>query len=117
MSLVVRQCKPKTVIEAVTATLEFESHLKASAADYNKNQSNESSTANQLIHQLQCLVDTLNQLQQRLEASGLWYPSMPPNLSGRGSCRHTWYRSVSWGHVVCRRCKQEGHYAKGCAST
>jgi len=74
MSLAVRQCKPKTVGEAITATLEFESHLKASVADYSKNQSDESSTANQPIHQLQCLVDTLNQLQQRLanlEASGL----------------------------------------------
>ena len=51
-----------------------------------------------------------------LEASSLQYPTMPINLSEHGRHRRTQDRCVSGGCVVCQRCKQQGHYAKGCAS-
>ena len=119
ISFAVRQRKPQTIRQAVTATLEFESYLRTNDTDQSKHQSSEPTVINdQPLHQLQCVVDTLHQLQRRLadlEADAV--PAPPQTPTRRNEHPLVYKRKASWGRgIICRKCKQPGHYARGCAS-
>ena len=117
LSFAVKQRQPQTIREAVDAIIEFESYT---SSDQSRDQSNEPLAKNhQPLHQLQCLNDTLQNLQRRLADLEC---SAPSQLTALPLTRTRWSRrllslnrAISGGHpVTCRKCKHPGHYAIGC---
>ena len=124
VSFGVKQRRPKTVHEAVSSTLELESYLAAkprsesiSHVTVTDEPPAESIQAVQrdMIGAMQKLVERVEKLEM---ATKQRYPigqgprrgmDVPPRQS-RGS---QWN---SGGQIVCRRCHQPGHYARGCAA-
>ena len=128
ISLAVRQRRPKSVREAVHATLEFESYAKvAHSADVcHEVPPTRAASNEQSIHQLQCLTEALQQLHSRLVALEVVSPTElhEPHTKSehnkseqvRQQQSHKQGRHKPRTHtVICRKCKQPGHFARGCA--
>ena len=106
----VKQRKPKTIEAAVGATLELESYLV---------QHSSSSTVapvqvdyvghNNLMDMMSQLLTQMERLEMGIQhdknTDGL--PKTQPDTSGMVFC--------DWEVVVCYRCRQEGHFARGSA--
>ena len=109
ISLAVRQRKPKCVKEAVDVTLEVESYLFSINRDYRASQDENAISANASsetpIQQLESMVEALHNLQLRLAnlEAAIQYPKQS-QLEDKSD--HT---------TICYRCKQPGHFARGCA--
>ena len=107
----VRQRQPKTVVEAVSATLEMESYLQpkpSRIAQVELEPETESVMAS-IQCQQKALLGALDKVMERLERleAKCQEQSKVPSRAPSGSNRKV---------VVCRKCYQEGHYARGCAS-
>ena len=119
ISFGVKQKCPKTLHEAVSATLEFESYLikpRPSSSSINNN-----SSSTEVIAGVQKSQETMMQMLSKmmdrldkLEAA----QSTPPHRRPTTPCQDTRQRSTKTGKktVVCLKCGNEGHYAKGCAT-
>ena len=131
----VRQRVPKTIDDAVAATLELQAHLSLSNTTVQQAGSCELPVAavnpsppsrpDRTTALLEQLVSRMEKLQT--EVSTQQYQSTAPHQQrhpSRGQPRYqTRYRQSSpqlrrqeRGTVICYRCGQEGHYARGCAS-
>ena len=115
----VRQKQPKTIDTAVTATLELQSHLRlatrslppapeAALAGVTKSPPNRCDRA----------ADVLEQLASRMEQLEIQLSSVTAKQDEivRRKYSRRPEQSRQREPVVCRRCGQEGHYARGCAS-
>ena len=109
----VRQRQPKTLMEAVSGTIEMESYLQPKPtriAQVEPEPAAESVIA-AIQNQQTALLGALDKVMERLEkleAKAQEPPKGPP-AAPRGSSGR---RPV----IVCRKCHREGHYARGCAS-
>ena len=109
----VRQRQPKTLMEAVSGTIEMESYLQpkpSRIAQVELEPATESVIA-AIQHQQTALLGALDKVVEcleKLEAKTQEPPKGPP-AAPRGSSGR---RPV----IVCRKCHREGHYARGCAS-
>ena len=111
ISLIVRQCKPKCIKEAVDVTLEVESYLFSinygSCRSQNECETSTSVSSEAPILQLESIVEGLQNLQLRLV-----------NLEAAVQCfTQCQLKDKSDHTIVCYRCKQPGHYSRGCASS
>ena len=108
----VRQKRPTTLIEAVSATIEMESYLKPKAshvAQVEPEQAHPDAVIAAVQHKQDAIMGMLENIMSRLE---------------KLEARTNEGRSASAGNpeprarrpVVCHNCKQEGHYARGCAA-
>ena len=117
----IRQKEPVTIDTTVTATLELQSHLNLANAGLQ--------TANLLItavmqrdHTAQLLEQLVSCMEkQQTELSTQYYlfptgpPTQPPSGRSHYQPRQRPPQLQMRGPVVCYRCGQEGHYARGCA--
>ena len=109
----VRQRQPKTLMEAVSGTIEMESYLQpkpSRIAQVEPEPAAESVIA-AIQNQQTALLGALDKVMEhleKLEAKAQEPPKGPP-AAPRGSSGR---RPV----IVCRKCHREGHYARGCAS-
>ena len=114
-----RQKQPKTIDTAVTATLELQSHLRlatrslppapeAAVAGVTKSPPNRCDRT----------ADVLEQLASRMEQLEIQLSSLTAKQDEivRRKYSRRPEQSRQREPVVCRRCGQEGHYARGCAS-
>ena len=113
ISFAVKQRKPRSVREAVSATMEFESYLPKEAVRQVKQQPAATTVSNEQGIQREVLV-ALQQVQSRLEKletastnATQWNAEQRPPRRVSDRARDQ--------VVICRRCKQPGHYARGCA--
>ena len=103
VAIAIRQRHPKTITEAVQATIELETYLPARESQDSSDLSIEVGSLDtqivpNLISNEQSLVGTIGELVSRIKAL-------------EGMLNYT--SSMS---VMCRKCGQPGHYARGCAS-
>ena len=132
----VKQKRPKTVDEAVAATLEMESYLMpvsinierrvnqvdvdspiAEADDLTVAATGNASHQGELYHTMKKLLERVENIEARLasgESSSLSQqrrakPSAHSRTSSSGSSRQS-------QAVICRKCGKEGHFAYGCAA-
>ena len=105
----------KCVREAVCATLEAESHLITHHSNNHQKQHNEllredkppATTATDThLQQLERMANALKDIQLKIVNCEIT-PSAIRESQLKVTSHHT---------IVCRKCKQMGHYAKGCAS-
>ena len=103
----VRQRQPKTLVEAVSATIEMESYLqpKPSQVAQVELESGTESVLASIQCQQKALLNTLDKVVERLEKLEAKSKEQPPSPQGGSNQK-----------VVCRKCHREGHYAQGCAS-
>ena len=122
----VRQKRPETVDAAVAATLEMESYLGPKASHVGQVVAEEeveaaavASKPDPQMELLQKLVVRLDCLEARL-AEGKLLPPESSGQSGGGKREATGNTFGSGrrdrGPIICRKCGQEGHIARGCAS-
>ena len=116
VSLAVKQRKPKCVREAVDAALEVESYLIAWHRYDREKQHNEAVREDRIfttvassthLQQLERIVETLKDIQLRLMNC-----ETTQKTTQQSQSRDTSHQSHT---VICRKCKQMGHYARGCA--
>ena len=114
VSLAVKQRKPKCIREAVDAALELESYLIAWHGHDRERQHNEALredrisdtfASNTHLQQLDRIVETLKDIQLRLVNCEVTQSTM----------QQSQFRDTSHHTIVCRKCKQMGHYTRGCA--
>ena len=119
ISFGVKQKRPKTLDEAVSATLELESYLikphPPSSSTINNSSSTEvvagvQKSQETMVQMLSKMMDRLD----KLEAA----QATPPHRHPTTPCQDTRQRSTKTEKktVVCLKCGNEGHYAKGCAT-
>ena len=109
----VRQQRPKTVVEAVRVTIELESYLPKTddgvthVVQSVEEQAVASIRANQqsLTGVIGKLVDRIERLENQINQGGRGRGSQLPR--GRSDYRQP---------IVCHKCGQPGHYARGCAN-
>ena len=111
VSFSVKQGKPMTVEAAVSATLECESYLikppmSCGAVTPAQVESKDSRTMMDMMMQLMSWMEKLE------EKSFQQQPSVRKGSTGRRPDQ-----VITWEQreVVCYRCRQEGHFARGCA--
>ena len=109
----VRQRQPKTLVEAVSGTIEMESYLqpKPSRIAQVEPEPGTESVIAAIQHQQTALMGALDKVMERLdklEAKTQEPPRRPPVEPRGGTARRP--------TIVCRKCHREGHYARGCAS-
>ena len=116
VSLAVKQRKPKCVREAVDAALEVQSYLIAWHRYDREKQHNEAVREDRIsttvassthLQQLERIVETLKDIQLRLMNC-----ETTQKTTQQSQFRDTSHQSHT---VICRKCKQMGHYARGCA--
>ena len=126
ISFAVRQRRPQSVDEAVTATLELESYSKTGPeriAHVGYEAAAVVATVRD-VHESDRLMDKLTDLLERIEK--LEADSQSAGTESRSGHRRSNERSAGTGlgsghrrlqqsAMVCRKCGQEGHYARGCA--
>ena len=115
----VKQRRPATVNEAVSSTIELESYLSKTLPK-NNSVSHVTDEEDQVVGSVQSvqegLLKTMQKLVERVEKLEMTVPAQhrgfnpQPPRRGRGA---PWNPS---GPIVCRRCLQPGHYARGCAA-
>ena len=122
VALAVRQRRPKSVDEAVSCTLEIESYMRAftNRSHHPVTSVSESTTADTetvgavkakqdaILEMLRTLTTRLDQLERKVtfeEQSRGRLEKVEANSD----------RSYE-GPIVCRKCKKEGHFARGCAA-
>ena len=115
VALGVKQTRPKTLDAAVTATLETESFLPRSNVHHGVSQVEEEkeklpvsgaasgeTSQPSLVRALEQLVERVGQLELKIES--------------RQRDPHRQRPTNNRQPIKCRRCGQEGHYARGCAA-
>jgi len=122
VALAVRQKHPKTVDEAVSSTLEIESYMLTVSnhkphpiSSVDQGSTHVEATVSTVLAKQDKVMDMLRSLNIRMDK--LERVVMSPaeeQLQGRnlkdGNDR------FHEGPIICHRCKQEGHYARGCAA-
>ena len=116
----VKQRRPKTVDEAVRATLEMESYLvpKGRAAQVTEGPTPPEPVAavreqqDAMMTLLQQVVQRMDMLESRFAALQGGTRSTQPPVAGQGANRSS--ANKEQGPVICRRCKKVGHLARGC---
>ena len=126
----VKQKRPKTLDEAVTATLEMESYLVPSSGireisqvdmgelpDVSDEDLTVAATGSgaqfELLRTMKHLVERMERLETRLERNE------EDRLRQSKTLRSDMAPTASDSQrqpIICRRCGQEGHFARGCAS-
>ena len=108
----VRQKRPTTLIEAVSATIEMESYLKpkpSHVAQVEPEQSHADTAIAAVQLKQDAMMGVLENIMARLEKLEAQASEGRPTLVGNSEPR-------AKRPVVCHNCKQEGHYARGCAA-
>lgn len=117
----VKQQRPRTINEAVTATLEMEAYLVpgtgAAVAATNLQEDTQTTGAVQMLARdppewLKQITERLDKLELDLQRR---QPGTRPAARRRSQGRHSEERGDARGPVICWRCHQEGHFARGCA--
>jgi len=108
----VKQRRPSSLVEAVSFTIEMESYLQRPAKVASVT-NEEPSLVSTIQNQQGAIVKTLEDVTclQRLEAT---MQDFPPVETRRPPSQYQGQRNRGQP-VVCHKCKQEGHYARGCA--
>ena len=122
LSFSVRQKQPTTIDDAVTITMELQSHLKLAQSSASPNFSvsavsdkSRQPSSDRTIVLLEQLVSRMERLETELAHSDQGRTQAPlPSPNPRRRYRGRQHRS-SQRPVICHRCGQEGHYARGCA--
>ncbi len=124
----VRQRRPKMLDEAVSSTLELESYSasRPTTARHTALEDQEESPAyvaairsqqDSIVDMLQSFTSRLEQLETRQSAASSHSRPFRNMSGGTGS---KWTNPAPQpprtGPIVCRRCGQEGHFARGCAN-
>ena len=108
----VRQKRPTTLIEAISATIEMESYLKPKAshvAQMEPEQAHPDAVILAVQHKQDAIMGMLENIMSRLEKL-----EVRTNEGRSASASNPEPRARR--PVVCHNCKQEGHYARGCAA-
>ena len=109
----VRQQKPKTVANAVTAALELESYrLAPSRPSPASNSLPEPSFIDAVQTKHAAVIDMMQQLMARMDNLETEVHRSKHSDNGRGRGKGPSGNQK----IVCRRCGIEGHYARGCAA-
>ena len=129
----VKQSRPKTIDDALTATLETEAYVQparsttVSVVDTDKDTdadaevnisatNSDSSKGPPVLSMMKEILERMNRLEARFEQNEGRYDerSSPGNSRPRsGSGSSQYHRRQP---IICRKCKKEGHYARGCAA-
>ena len=107
----VRQKRPATLIEAVSATIEMESYLKpkpTSIAQIEPARPETDTVIATVQHKQDAMMGMLENIMTRLEKLEARMGSGQPQRSENAESR-------TRRPVVCHNCQREGHYARGCA--
>ena len=124
VSFSVKQRRPKSVDEAVTATLEMESYSRTGPGRI-AHVGLEQATVVATVDRSDELVDKLSNLLQRIErleagaqSDGTEFGSGHKGSSERsaGTGLGSGHRRLQQSAVICRKCGLKGHYARGCAA-
>ena len=118
----VKQRRPKTVDEAVRATLEMESYLapRDRAAQVTEGSIPPEPVAavreqqDAMMTLLQQVVQRMDMLESCLAALQGGLCSTQPPVAGPGANRSS--TNKERGPVICHRCKKVGHLARGCVA-
>ena len=108
----VRQKQPTTLIEAVSATIEMESYVKpkpSHVAQVELEQSHADTAIAAVQLKQDAMMGVLESIMARLEKLEAQASEEQPTPIGNSEPR-------AKRPVVCHNCKQEGHYARGCAA-
>ena len=108
----VRQKRPATLIEAVSATIEMESYLKPKAshvAQVEPKQAHPDAVIAAVQHKQDAIMGMLENIMSRMA-------KLEARTSEGQSASAGNPRSRAKRPVVCHNCKQEGHYARGCGA-
>ena len=109
----VRQRKPKTIADAVTAGLELESYrLAPSNPSPASNSLPEPSFIDAVQTKHDAVIDMMQQLMARMDKLETEVHRSKRSDNGRGRGKGPSGNQK----IVCRRCGIEGHYARGCAA-
>ena len=116
----VRQRKPKTITEAVTATLEMESYRLAPSNSINAPQPSSEPSFVDAVQQpkrnaVQPVVDMMQRLMDRMDKLETQMHRRN-DTQRRRNTSDSGEADATKPPVVCRRCGIEGHYARGCAA-
>ena len=128
----VRQRHPKTVDDAVAATLELQAHLSLAntttqpgggglpVSAVNPSPPSRPDRTTELLEQLVSRMEKLQTELSTQQQPATPYRQQPPRGRPRYPPRYRQRssppRQQQRGPVVCYRCGKEGHYARGCAS-
>ena len=120
VALAVRQKRPKSVDEAVSYTLEVESYMQTfpdrkSCPINNVDHETEATVVSTVLAKQDKVMDMLRSLTIRLDRlEKVVKFSAEEQLQGRH--RGDSNDRTQEGPIICRKYKQEGHYARGCAA-
>ena len=124
ISFNVKQKRPKTLDEAVSATLELESYLltppQACSQTVSSNPSSNVSVIAGVKETQDSMMQILSKMMERLdklESAQATPPSRQSYRPRQGTFTTPRRNSTTTkAPVICLRCGKEGHYAKGCAA-
>ena len=111
----VKQRRPASLVEAVSYTIEMESYLQR-PAKLAPVTTEEPPLVNTIQNQQGVMVKALEEVTQRLQKLEATMQDLSQAQTKRSLSQNRGQRSRNQDQpVVCHRCKQEGHYARGCA--
>ena len=126
LSFSVRQKQPATIDDAIAATQELQSHLQLAnnrvqpLSEFTIGAVTDSDRSLQQIDRtatlLEQLVTTIEKLETELSTSQRPRPPQSNRHYNRDQQRREGLPRQPRGPIVCFRCGQEGHFARGCAS-
>ena len=111
----VKQRRPASLVEAVSYTIEMESYLQR-PAKLAPVTTEEPPLVNTIQNQQGVMVKALEEVTQRLQKLEATMQDLSQAQTKRSPSQNRGQRNRNQDQpVVCHRCKQEGHYARGCA--
>lgn len=112
----VKQKKPATLHDAVTATLEIESYRTTTKTVGRVMHQEEEKLIGVVRAAQETLVQSVSELTERLRRLEEGQPRFPPRRSRTGTRRIGNSKELRPSEIVCWKCGSTGHYARGCAA-
>ena len=113
IALSVRQRRPKTMLEAVSSTIELESYVLGAAAMQAEHQGPQECTLTSTQTNLEAM---LNTLMEKLKKQEDEINERQVTIKMRKQYHHQRQKRRKHRAIICYKCEQPGHYAGGCAN-